>query len=80
MVSMLYGSVLKAVFRKAFAVFFNTTGQYKVGIFQRLVVDQPVQLGSVKTVVGNLVLNGDGVNGNLLPSQNFSSTQQLSIL
>ena len=53
--SIFYG----VVFVKTFTVFLDADIQYKVSIFQRLIVNQPVQRCAVKAVVGNLVLHGD---------------------
>lgn len=62
----------------AFAVFHNATVQHKGGVFQRLVVNEPVQLGAVKAVVSHFIFNG-GVKI-VLPSVKSSSTQPVSIL
>ena len=47
----------------AFAVFLDPTVQYKVSVFQRLVVSQPVQFSAVKAVVCNLVFHCNTING-----------------
>ena len=56
-------SLLKPVFTRTLTVFLDFAVQYKVGVFQRFVVNQPVQFGAVKAVVSNLVLHGDTIDG-----------------
>lgn len=59
MLSALYNAMLTGTL----AVFLNAAVQYKVSVFQRFVVDQPVQFGAVKAVVCNFVLHDDTING-----------------
>ena len=44
-------------------IMLNFTTQHKLGILQRLIVQQPVQLCPLCRGVAVLVLNGDTING-----------------
>jgi len=49
---------------RTFAIFLNAAVQYKINIFQRLVVDEPVRLGAVKAVVCYFILHGNSIDRN----------------
>ena len=69
-----------AVLTGTFAVFRNATVQHKISVFRRLVVDQPVQLGTVKAIAGNVVLTAVQSMEVVPPSAKSSSTQPVSML
>ena len=51
------------MFAGVLAVFLDAAVQYKIGVFQRLIVNQPVQLRAVKAAVCDFVLHGSAVDG-----------------
>ena len=55
-------------------IMFNLTTQYKLGVLQWFIVEQPIQLCSLRRGVAVLVLNSDAVDalnssGNLLSQE-----------
>ena len=55
-------------------IMFNLTTQHKLGVLQWLIVEQPIQLCSLRRGVAVLVLNSDAVDalnssGNLLSQE-----------
>jgi hypothetical protein len=46
-----------------FQIPLQVSAQHQLGILQRLVVNQPPQLGSLVHIIGNFILNGSSVDG-----------------
>ena len=65
------------VLRDDFQICFRVAVQNKLGIRQRVVIDEIVQLRPLEAVVCHLVFYGGAV---MLPSANRSSTQPVSML
>jgi len=53
------------MFASSGKVFFQAGAQYKLGIFQRLIVNQPVQLAALKPIFRKLIFNAYRINRNL---------------
>ena len=54
----------QSILRCALNILLQVATKHKLRIFQRLIVNQPVQFRPLIHIVGNLVFHGDGVNGN----------------
>lgn len=56
--------VLWLVFGHGFQILLRVIVEDQIGVFQRHIVDQPVQLRSLLHIVGSLVFHGNAVDGN----------------
>ena len=59
----LWWLVGEGMFRGAFEVCLDIAGDGEVGVFERVVIEEVVQLGAVVFVVGVLGFNGVGIDG-----------------